>query len=144
MGTRASFFLGDPRDVDNRVWLGCVAWDGYEWADNGEGDWIKIKSEADFLQAIKQVQETREDFANPSGGFPFPWIDDLFLTDYTYAFMNGEVYVACFHSSLTPLREWEGGDKDDPSMLNVPAPKGYWDRSQPDSIMIFMAKKNSE
>lgn len=33
MGTRAAFFVGDARDVENRTWLGCIAWDGYPEGD---------------------------------------------------------------------------------------------------------------
>ncbi|MGI9306579.1 MAG: hypothetical protein ACR2P5_04665 [Gammaproteobacteria bacterium] len=156
MGTRASFWIGDPRDLDNRRWLGCIAWDGYP-----DGDCSKLskcKSAPEFERAVGLLAKERDDFANPEGGWPFPWDDDIFLTDYTYAFFDGHPRSTRFHCPFMPMRdevknlryfdadenELENAPlaQDDPSMANVPAP-GKYDRSQPDSIMIIRAKAPS-
>lgn len=135
MGTRASFFVGDPRDLEKREWLGCIAFDGYP---EGVDELDEIGTEKAFKKAIRAMEQ-RDDFASPKGGFPFPWPDDLFLTDYTYAFFDGKLQVACGHRGFV---EW--GERNKLSEMqnsipsNIPAP-GPYDPSQPDSIMIFVS-----
>lgn len=139
MGTRASFWIGDPRDLEHREWLGCVAWDGYEWCE--DNDWSRISTEVEFRSAIAIVKEERDDFADPMrGGWPFPWVDDIFLTDVTYAFFNGAVWYTWFYAPFVEVGEEQPEDHpDDPSMRGVPSPSAEWDRSQPDSILVFSA-----
>ena len=139
MGTRASFWLGDPRDLEHREWLGCVAWDGYDWRD--DEDWATFTTEQQFRDAVDIVEKQRDDFADPArGGWPFPWTDDIFLTDYTYAFFDGAVHYTRYYSPFTKIGEKRADDgTDDPTMRSVPSPSAKWDRSQPDSIMIFSA-----
>ena len=137
MGTRAAFWIGDPRDLEHREWLGCVAWDGYVWKEDAE--WASFTTEEEFRSAVDFVKRHSDDFADPAnGGWPFPWTDDIFLTDYTYAFFDGAVHYACYYSPFAKVgEELPDGDTDDPSKIKVPSPSTEWDRSQPDSIMIF-------
>ena len=141
MGTRAAFWIGDPRNLEKREWLGCVAWDGCEWID--DSNWLEIHSEQQFRDAIQAVKDERDDFASPlKGGWPFPWVDDIFLTDVTYAFFDGTVHYKWFHKPFLGLGVEEPEDTpDDTTMQNVPGPSAEWDRSQPDSIMIFTASR---
>lgn len=140
MGTRASFWIGDPRQVDAREWLGCKAFDGYP--DNPDlGPILDATTPEDFRAAVLAMAEGRKDFARPDRGWPYPWADDIFLTDYTYAFFGGKVQVSCFHHGFQPAEAvkvdgdaWPDGD--DPSCMGVPADKGY-DPGQPDSILIL-------
>ncbi len=138
MGTRAAFFVGDPRDVEGREWLGCIAWDGYP---GGGIDPIgKARSVKKFRAAVAELQSAREDFADPAkGGWPFPWDDDLFLTDHVYAFFDNKVQCSAYHSGLVSYKDLAAGDyldEDNPDLAHVPAP-GQYDTKQPDSIMIL-------
>ena len=146
MGTRAAFWIGNPQDLDKREWLGCVAFDGYPEGLPGIED---VKTEKEFRAFIARKRAESTCFAKPEGGWPYPWDDDIFLTDYTYAFFDGKLQVTVFHSGFQTLEDYQRdtqGDHDDdraeptdklPS--NVPAPKTY-DRRQPDSIIIVSAK----
>jgi hypothetical protein len=136
MGTRAAFWKGDPRNLADREWLGCIAFDGYP--DGKVGDVLAATSLEAFLAAVQELSQ-EPDFADPRGGWPFPWSDDVFLTDFTYAWFNDEVNVSCFHSGFVSSSKAIAGEwpeNDDPSCSKVPSGKEY-DRSQPDSIMIF-------
>lgn len=92
MGTRASFWIGDPRQAESE-WVGCKSHDTYP-----ENPYIRAilraKSEEQFREAVRRLSEIDpEDFDTPEQGWPFPWVDDIFLTDYTYAYFNGNVWV---------------------------------------------------
>lgn len=140
MGTRAAFWKGDPRNLKDREWLGCVAFDGYPEGIEGIE---KVTDEKSFLELVNQ-QSARRDFASPKRGWPYPWSDDVFLTDFTYAFFDGKLQLSPYHHGFMTVKEYEAycaadepEDKpDDHTMQNVPAP-GKYDPSQPDSIMIF-------
>lgn len=150
MGTRASFFIGDPQDMDGREWLGCIAWDGYP---DGDCAVLALATSADeFRAAVAALAASRDDFCDPAKhGFPFPWEDDLFLTDYTYAFFGGAVQCTCFHSGFAPMAAFlaegaegeafheEYGKRGDTLPANVKAPAQY-DRKAPDSIIIITAR----
>jgi hypothetical protein len=140
MGTRAAFWLGDPRKADARKWLGCIAWDGYP--ENKElHPLLDAKSESDFLKAVRKLS-AKGDFAKPNKGWPFPWTEDVFLTDYTYAWIDGKVQVACYHSGFRDVDpamktgKYDWPEKNDPTTRNVSSGL-TWDRSQPDSIIII-------
>lgn len=142
MGTRAAFWIGDPRNLEDREWLGCIAWDG---CPGGDCDTFRhATTEAGFRKAVHALALSRDDFARPDGGWPYPWHDDIFLTDYTYAFFDGEVQLTAFYAGFMTFAEYDAHDgdeakrDDDPTLRNVPAPAEY-DRRQPDSIMIFGA-----
>ena len=143
MGTRAAFWIGNPVNLKSREWLGCIAWDGH--IENFE-ELASIGSEEEFQTWIEQFSKTRNDFAFPENGWPFPWANDVFLTDVTYAFFNGAVNVCWFHEEFMPLKEylefdWEFGEgpAECPAHKNVPAPSKY-NPEQPDSIIIISAK----
>lgn len=149
MGTRAAFFIGDPRDLENREWLGCIAWDGYP-----DGDCSVLadaKTPEEFRGLVANIASERDDFAYPDkGGFPFPWTDDLFLTDCVYGFFDGAAHVEVndnwrtvkwmLETDADEIDRWRENTPADPSFNDVPAPGGEWDTSQPDSIMILTAR----
>jgi hypothetical protein len=88
-------------------------------------------------------------FARPGEGWPYPWADDIFLTDFTYAFLDGksqfwpdygpprllssdiEVSAAwdAFYNDEGPEPEddYIGSNhpKRDPGTINCPAPEPY-------------------
>lgn len=144
MGTRAQFFLGDPRDVANREWLGSVAFDGYPDGDIGDA-FKTARTEGSFRAAVRQIAGERDDYCDPSTrSFPFPWKDDLFLTDCTYAFFDGAVQFTYFHHGFKPLADFLAMSEEEseaysnaPDQLasNVPAPTSNKPRG-PDSILI--------
>lgn len=141
MGTRAAFWVGDPRDIDAREWLGCLSWDGYP---DGHGLVLRdVSDESSFRQAVETLARTEaQQFAHPSQGWPFPWEDDVFLTDYTYAWIAGQVMATCFHSGFRPLEDYlreVPQDEDNPETLphDVKAPSSY-NPEQPDSILIIL------
>lgn len=143
MGTRAAFWIGDPRDLENREWLGCIAWDGHP--GNFAQDFLPVHTEGRFRMIIEKISKERNDFSSPDKGWPFPWEDNIFLTDYTYAFFDGKLHVSCYFSGfitfeyfLTTEDPFPEDRKDDHTCYNVPSGKKY-DQSQPDSIMIFRA-----
>ncbi|HET6610148.1 MAG TPA: hypothetical protein VFG62_26020 [Rhodopila sp.] len=145
MGTRAQFFIGDPQDIQGRVWLGTVGWDGYP--DGDMAPLADCSTEQRFREVLNDIVSKRRDYCDPNtNDFPFPWKDDLFLTDCTYAFRDGAVYFNYFHSRPMPMAEYlgmteeqleayrEGGDflpRNVLAPLNVGAPPG------PDSIMFI-------
>lgn len=133
MGTRAAFWVGDPRDIENRQWLGCKAFDGHH--DNFP-QFAEAKTEAEF-RGMVAVLELDHDFAKAGSGWPYPWDDDVFLTDFTYAWLDDKVCATNFRHGFLPYSpdaEWP--DEIDPTMQDVPAPEKY-NRAQPDSIMII-------
>jgi len=138
MGTRASFWKGDPRDLKSREWLGCKAWDGYP---DGIPGIEKVKDLRGFNRVVKKLREAGE-LCDPAKGWPYPWADDIFLTDYTYAFFDGKLWVSCYHGGLMSLKEYSKRNLSgesfpaDPTCLNVPAPLQY-NPKQPDSIIVI-------
>lgn len=145
MGTRAAFWVGDPANLDSREWLGCIAWDGHP--ENFK-DFTTATTERGWRQRVRNLAAKRNDFVHPARGWPFPWADDIFLTDVTYAFFDGTVHVCWFHKPFQTIvdyfaprpetneEEEEEEELDDPRHKKVPAPAAY-DRTQPDSIMIL-------
>jgi hypothetical protein len=146
MGTRAAFWIGDPRDVQGREWLGCIACDGFP-NERDISAARRATTERQFRGAMNQIAR-RSDFTFPlRHGWPFPWDNDIFLTDYTYAFFDGQVWLSCFHAGLVPardlrkLRRYFSRDDapDDPTLNKVPAPSKY-DRTAPDSIFVIAGR----
>ena len=141
MGTRAQFFIGNPSDVSTRQWLGCVAWDGYPDGDCGEA-LLGASTLNDFVAGVEKIAAKRDDFTNPTErSFPFPWKDDLYLTDVTYAFFDGRVQVTCFHAGWRDLTDnmddaWNT-DAADELPRDVPAPEAGDKSAGPDSIIIL-------
>lgn len=139
MGSRASFWVGNPQDLSQRQWLGCVAFDGYPEGFEGLDT---IDSEVKFREFV-EAQSSRDDFAAPENGWPYPWDDNIFLTDYTYAFFDGILNIACFRHGFFTLSQYnEKGIDEIPESLpsNIPAPSKY-NRDQPDSIIMIGFKR---
>lgn len=143
MGTRAQFFIGDPRDVEGREWLGCIAWDGYPDGDCGR--LAGATTEAEFRNRVELLKASRDDFTDPAiRSFPFPWRNNLFLTDWTYAWFGGEVQATCYHRGFVSLRRYladpafaEGYHEGAEQLAgDVPAPVTEGPRG-PDSIMVL-------
>lgn len=145
MGTRAQFFIGNPQSPDAK-WLGCVAFDGYPDGDIGEALRL-VTSEDEFRAAIQAIKTDRDDFCDPAERrFPFPWRDDLFLTDFTYAFFDNQVMATCFHHGWRLLKSFETEDgpypEDAPDELPSNVLFRFDDATNPpgpDSIMIIAA-----
>ena len=150
MGTRAQFFIGNPSDIENRVYLGTVAWDGYP--DGDIGKILKgVTTEESFRNVIKKgIAEEREDYADPeTTNFPFPWKDDLYLTDCTYAFFDGVVQFTYYHTGFVPLDKYLAftddeisaySEQEDTLPRDIEAPRS--DKpAGPDSIMIITMRE---
>ena len=87
MGTRADFYIGVG---ENAEWLGSVAFDGYEWAEE-ENNFIALsKSEDEFRINVNKMLSERDDATLPKDGWPWPW-DDSKQTDFAYYFHDGKV-----------------------------------------------------
>lgn len=145
MGTRAQFFIGNPEDLEKREFLGCIAWDGYPDGDCGKA-LRHVKTAGGFRRAVSLLAKQRDDFTDPNKrSFPFPWHDDLFLTDLTYAFFDGAVRATWFHGGWRPLEYFFTTDEPYPGNLpdelphNVPAPVSDKPPGA-DSIMIITAR----
>ena len=91
MGTRADFYV---RNGDHGEWLGSIAWDGYEW-EEGNFPLTEAKTPEDFRAAVQDIANDRQDFTDPSEGWPWPWGNSL-TTDYSYVFNEGLVEVYRF------------------------------------------------
>lgn len=146
MGTRAQFFIGNPQNLDNREYLGCVAWDGHPNGDCGNALRGSVTPDA-FREGVAQIAKERDDFGDPKDyAWPFPWKTDLFLTDVTFAFFDGQVMATYYHAGWRPLEffyQEDGGeygdDHADELPGNVLAPVSAKPLA-PDSIMILSAK----
>ena len=137
MGTRAAFFVGDPRDIKGREWLGCVDWDGYP---EGVGLVPMAAHEAEYRAAVAKLREERDDFTGPEGDrFPFPWTDNLFLTDCVYGFFEGKTQLSEFgHPFRDPAVEQEEDEEKDPRCKDVPAPGSKpWSLEHDRSIIVI-------
>jgi len=97
MGTRADFYVGTGPKAE---WLGSVAWDGYEFAEDPKCPIMTAKTKAEFRAAVEGVSKVRKDWTKPEDGWPWPW-NDSETTDYAYAFVKGKV------------REWHCGKPED-------------------------------
>ena len=90
MGTRADFYVGKG---ENAEWIGSIAWDGYPKEIPEEI--LKAKSEEEYRKNVEAFLEKRDDGTLPAQGWPWPW-EDSGMTEYAYAFDNGEVYLCSF------------------------------------------------
>lgn len=110
MGTRADFYIGRG---EHAVWIGSVAWDGYP---DGFPDRLwNVKTEDEWVDQLRDVVSYRNDFTDPSQGWPWPW-DDSATTDYAYAFDDGKVYASSFGHDwfvVNPEVEYYGEPSDE-------------------------------
>lgn len=87
MGTRADFYIGTGPQAE---WLGSVAFDGYQWAEDHDEPIWSAKTETDFRAAVTAELSNRNDATTPDLGWPWPW-DNSGTTDYAYYFSDGRV-----------------------------------------------------
>jgi len=87
MGTRADFYVGTGEGAE---WLGSVAWDGYQWAEQPGNPVAMASTEEEFREAVAEVMAGREDATTPDMGWPWPWNDSR-LSDFAYYFADGRV-----------------------------------------------------
>lgn len=141
MGTRASFWIGDARNIQDREYMGCIAFDGYPEGLPG----IENITTADRFREFVGALSKRGDFSSATEAFPFPWPDDLFLTDETYSFMEGAVWREVHRKGWMKVADSLDEDKFDEfcaehsecrSFNKVPAHASY-DPTLPDSIMVI-------
>lgn len=85
MGTRADFYIGQGKAA---VWLGSVAYDGYQWDEDKDNPLYRAKTQADYMQAVADILK-RDDGTTPDDGWPWPW-DNSGTTDYAYHFADGK------------------------------------------------------
>jgi hypothetical protein len=109
MGTRADFYVGRGPKAQ---WLGSVAYDGHP--ENFKGIIYAPKNEKEFEKAVLAELADRDDATLPKDGWPWPWRDSH-LTDYTYAWDEGTVWITA---------HVQGAKETEPSWYNV---KGWYD-----------------
>lgn len=80
MGTRADFYIGKGKDAQ---WIGSVAYDGYEWAENKQCTLMTCESEEDFKEEVQAILSQLDHATTPELGWPWPW-DTSDTTDYQY------------------------------------------------------------
>lgn len=85
MGTRADFYVGCGPKAE---WIGSVAWDGCEWADDPECPIMTAKTADEFRARVLAMFDDRDDVTLPKDGWPWPW-ETSAGTDYAYYF-DGE------------------------------------------------------
>ena len=144
MGTRAQFFVGNSQDLEGRKYLGTIAWDGYPDGFDAIRKWAAARTPRQFEKLVLAEISQRDDYADPATrAFPFPWTDNLFLTDYTYAFFDGKARLTCFNRGWITIKQYLRGEREreryfegeDELPENVPAPASKKPRG-PDSIMV--------
>jgi len=143
MGTRASFWIGDPRDLETRKWLGCIHADGFVETQVRKGLPTGECGAERFESWVISAHSRCRIFTSPEEGvWPYSWDHDIFLTDRTYFWKDDRIYVVCFHSITRTVpeliahnkdySEWDEDDNstweeepnspDDPTTSNIPAP----------------------
>ncbi len=104
MGTRADFYVGFGPESE---WLGSIAWDGYEWAQNKDSAIASAKTADEFRAAVAAELASRDDATLPEQGWPWPW-DDSTTTDYAYCFEDDRVVAFIFGRPVSAGEEEEG------------------------------------
>lgn len=102
MGTRADFYIGRGEQAE---WLGSIAWDGYP--SGIPNDVLGAADAEGYRNLVMDFLRHRDDATLPEMGWPWPW-NDSNITDYSYAFDDGRVYVCCFGSA------WWSAGEDEP------------------------------
>ena len=103
MGTRAAFFIGDPCDFENREYIGSFHWDGH--AECVLEELGVVKSPEEFIDSLSKEIACRDDWCPATSGWPYPWKDDLFLTDMVYAFFNDKMWYTDGYHDWVELTE---------------------------------------
>lgn len=109
MGTRVCAWIGNPHDYENREYLGSLGYDGY----NIPPLVAKAKSAEDFRRIWLKYAEEQHHFCTPDRPFPFPWADDIFITDITVAWFapdghsEGAYRDASMYRGMSDHVKWE-------------------------------------
>ena len=101
MGTRADLWIGRG---ENAEWLGSIGWDGYP--SGIDKKIFKKKTEKTYRNAVLKFLAEREDATLPADGWPWPW-EDSHLTDYSYSFYEGKVYMSGFGRAWVDISSGE-------------------------------------
>lgn len=106
MGTRADMYVGRGLTAE---WLGSIAWDG----SPGEipDTILDAKDATAFRKAVTIFLAYRDDATLPEMGWPWPW-EKSQVTDYAYAFVDGQVLVSCFGSLYLPVPQFVALSED--------------------------------
>jgi hypothetical protein len=115
MGTRADFYVGRG---ENAEWLGSIGFDGYP--SNIGPEILAATSEEPFRESVRRRIADTKSGTTPDQGWPWPW-DNGHLTDYSYAFDDGKVWMSNFGRSWLPATEnepdeWPGSKVAFPDM----------------------------
>lgn len=144
MGTRATLWVGDPADLEDREWLGAILYDGYPGEPNGNGltELADVETEDEYRAVVDEYDE-RGCLVRPGNGWPFPWDYDVFYS-YTYTWMDGQVMVAKDTGPFVPYEDAvpgrENEERVDPRHVRVPAPE-KWNPAQPDGFIHIPPKR---
>jgi len=87
MGTKADFYVGKNKNAE---WIGSIAYDGYEFAEDKNHPIRQAKTESEYRAAVAQELSKRDDATTVEQGWPWPW-EDSGTTDYAYAFTNNRL-----------------------------------------------------
>lgn len=113
MGTRVCAWIGNPHDYENREYLGSLAYDGY----NIPPLVAKAKTAEEFRKIWFKYAKQQRHFCSPDRPFPFPWADDIFVTDIVVAWFAPEGYPeGAYCDSMFWVRE------EDLEAVQHPAP----------------------
>jgi hypothetical protein len=96
MGTRADFYIGKGSKAE---WLGSIAWDGMEWAEEKNSPLMKAATETEFRISVERILAKRDDATRPADGWPWPWKTSN-TTDYTYYFYKEKSHYSYFDESI--------------------------------------------
>jgi len=114
MGTRADFYIGKGKKAE---WLGSIAWDGYP---DGVPDTVKkAKTKAEFIKAVDEFLQAREDATFPKDGWPWPWKDSC-TTDYAYSYDQDQVWACPFGHGWFDATQKEPEDLPDTKTASFP------------------------
>lgn len=90
MPTRADFYIGRGK---NSVWIGAIAADGIPSA-NPEV-LIGVRSESEYRTKVELIiQEASHYGTRQEQGYPFPWAECPWMSDFAYAFDEGKTWVS--------------------------------------------------
>lgn len=121
MGTRMDLYVGRGKSAE---WLGSYAWDGYPSGEPHENGLLSAADERDWRAKVGKFlanDEIKKAATTPDQGWPWPW-ETSRLTDYSYTFDDGQVWVSCFGRTWVPgdrfidkgeepdVPEWENDD----------------------------------
>lgn len=101
MGTRADYYIGRGLDAE---WIGSTGYDGCPTGLPKDYDLLNCKTEQEFRSKIETMKAGESSFTSPEQGWPWPW-DDSKISEYAYAFDNGEVYY-----TVGDNRWWKASD----------------------------------